>query len=99
MKGVRKNYRLEFKIQAVSLSEQRGNVSSVAKELGICKESSVTWRKLHREAKLTKEKQIFSDPIRERLLRLRNELEETKLECEIAYLKSFLMKKAIILIE
>ncbi|WP_276964082.1 transposase [Chryseobacterium sp.] len=54
MKRVRKNYRLEFKIQAVSLSEQRGNVSSVAKELGICKESLVTWRKLHRELNLQK---------------------------------------------
>lgn len=74
MKRVRKNYSLEFKIQAVSLSEQRGNVSSLPEELVICKESLVTWRKLHREGKLTKEKQIFSDPIREKLLRLRNEL-------------------------
>jgi len=59
----------------------------------------VTWRKLHREGKLTKEKQISSDPVREKLLRLCNELEETKLEREIAYLKSFLMKKVVILIE
>jgi transposase len=80
MKKIRKNYSLEFKIQAVSLSEQRGNVSSVAEELGICKESLV---KLHREGKLTKEKQISSDPIREELLRLRKELEDTKLERDI----------------
>ncbi|MFY7814755.1 MAG: IS3 family transposase [Chryseobacterium taeanense] len=80
MKKIRKNYSLEFKIQAVSLSEQRGNVSSVAEELGICKESLVNWRKLHKEGKLSKEKQISSDPIREELLRLRKELEETKLE-------------------
>jgi transposase len=32
MKKIRKNYILEFKIQAVSLSEQRGNISSVAQE-------------------------------------------------------------------
>ena len=70
MKKIRKNYSLEFKIQAVSLSEQRGNVSSVAEELGICKESLVNWRKLHKEGK----KQISSDPIREELLRLRKEL-------------------------
>jgi transposase len=88
MKKIRKNYSLEFKIQAVSLSEQRGNVSSVAEELGICKESLVTWRKLHREGKLTKEKQISSDPIREELLRLRKELEDTKLERDI-------LKKAV----
>lgn len=80
---VRKTYSLEFKIGAVSLSEQRGNISSVAQELGICKESLVNWRKLHREGKLTKEKQIPSDPIREELLRLRKELEEIKLERDI----------------
>ncbi|WP_449397395.1 hypothetical protein [Chryseobacterium wanjuense] len=40
----------------------------------------MNWRKLHKEGKITKEKQISSDPIREELLRLRKELEETKLE-------------------
>mgnify|MGYP002135493034 CR=1 len=48
MKNIRKNYSFEFKIQAVSLSEQRGNVSLVAQKLGICKESLVNWRKLHK---------------------------------------------------
>ena len=52
MKKIRRNYSLEFKIQAVSLSEQRGNVSLVAQELGICKESLVNWRKLHKEGKI-----------------------------------------------
>lgn len=51
MENIRKNYSLEFKIQSVSLSEQRGNVSSVAEELGICKESIINWRKLHKEGK------------------------------------------------
>lgn len=88
MKKIRKNYSLEFKIQAVSLSEQRGNVSLVAQELGICKEILVNWRKLHKEGKLTKEKQISYDPIREEILRLRKELEETKLERDI-------LKKAV----
>lgn len=88
MKKIRKNYSLEFKIGAVSLSEQRGNLSLVAQELGICKESLVNWRKLHKEGKLTKEKQISSDSIREELLRLRKELEETKLERDI-------LKKAV----
>ncbi|WP_157963423.1 transposase [Chryseobacterium lathyri] len=83
MKKIRKNYNLEFKMQAVSLSEQRGNVSSIAQKLEICKESLVTWRKLHKEGKLTYEKQISSDPIREKLLRLRKGLEETKLERDI----------------
>ncbi|WP_099767192.1 transposase [Chryseobacterium sp. 52] len=48
MKKIRKNYSLEFKIHAVSLSEQRGNVFLVAQELGICKESLVSWRNLQR---------------------------------------------------
>ncbi len=48
MKKIRKNYSLEFKIQAVSLSEKRGNISLVAQDLGICKESLVNWRKLHK---------------------------------------------------
>ncbi|SHK32193.1 transposase [Chryseobacterium polytrichastri] len=78
MKKVRKNYSLEFKIQAVSLSEQRGNVSSVAEELGICKESLVNWRKLYNEGKLSKEKQISSNPIREELLRLRKGTRRSK---------------------
>lgn len=74
MKKIRKNYSLQFNIQAVSL---------VAQELGICKEILVNWRKLHKECKLTKEKQISSDPKREELLRLRKELEETKFERDI----------------
>jgi transposase len=56
--------------------------------LGICKESLANWRKLHKEGKLTKEKQILSNPIREELLRLRKELEETMLERDI-------LKKAV----
>lgn len=64
---MRKTYSLEFKLQAVSLIEQRGNVSSVAQELGICKESLVTWRKLQKVGKLTKEKQFSFDPIRAEL--------------------------------
>ncbi|WP_394331188.1 hypothetical protein [Chryseobacterium luteum] len=51
-------------MQAVYLSEQRGNVSLVAQELGICKESLVNWRKLHKEGKLT----ISSDTINNLLL-------------------------------
>lgn len=70
------------------LSEQRGNVSSVAEELGICKESLVLGENFTDRGKLPKEKQISFDPIREELLRLRKELEETKLELDI-------LKKAV----
>lgn len=34
MKKIRKNFSLEFKTQAVSLSEQRGNVSFVPPRIG-----------------------------------------------------------------
>jgi putative transposase len=64
MKKIRKNYSLEFKIQAVSLSEQRCNVSLVAQELGICKESLVNWRKLHKEGtKRSERRAILSSEI------------------------------------
>jgi len=63
-------------------------MSLVVQKLGICKEILFNWRKLHKECKLTKEKQISFDPIREELLRVRKELEETKLERDI-------LKKAV----
>lgn len=88
MKKVRKNYSLEFKIRAVSLSEERGSVTQVAQELGVCKESIVNWRKLYRENKLNLDKKPPSDPIREELLRLRRELEDIRLERDI-------LKKAV----
>ncbi|MBT2620587.1 transposase [Chryseobacterium sp. ISL-6] len=78
----------QFKIQAVSLSEQRGNISSVAQELWICKESLVNWRKLHKEGKLTKEKQISSDPIKRRATETSQRTRRNKLERDI-------LKKAV----
>ena len=45
MQKIRKKLQFRVKIQAVSLSEQRGNVSLVAQELGIYKESLVNWEK------------------------------------------------------
>lgn len=88
MKKVRKNYSLEFKIRAVSLSEERCSITQIAQELGVCKESIVNWRKLYRENKLSLDKKPPSDPIREELLRLRRELEDIRLERDI-------LKKAV----
>ena len=48
MKKTRKTYSLEFKLRAVSLSEERGSVLHVAQELGIGKESLQQWKKLYR---------------------------------------------------
>ncbi|WP_410492935.1 hypothetical protein [Chryseobacterium sp. JAH] len=46
-------------MQAISLSEQRGNVSLVAQELGSCKESLINWIKLHKEGKAYEGKTNF----------------------------------------
>lgn len=88
MKKTRKTYSLEFKLRAVSLSEERGSVLHVAQELGIGKESLQQWKKLYREGKLVKQKQNSSDVTRDELVRLRKELEDVKLERDI-------LKKAV----
>lgn len=88
MKKTRKTYSLEFKLRAVSLSEERGSVLHVAQELGIGKESLQQWKKLYREGKLIQQKQSSSDVTRDELVRLRKELEEVKLERDI-------LKKAV----
>ena len=88
MKKTRKTYSLEFKLRAVSLSEERGSVLHVAQDLGIGKESLQQWKKLYREGKLIQQKQSSSDVTRDELVRLRKELEEVKLERDI-------LKKAV----
>ncbi len=44
MKRVRLTFSREFKIKAVELSNQRGNVSSVARELNIKRDSLKRWK-------------------------------------------------------
>ena len=45
MKQTRKNYSKEFKQEAVELSNVRGNVQEIARELGVPSELIYRWRK------------------------------------------------------
>ncbi len=91
MNNSRKKYAREFKIKAVELSYQRGNVREIAEELGVRPELLYRWRR---------EKQNYAtnsfpgngslkqtDEQRE-LSRLRKDLSEMKMERDI-------LKKAI----
>jgi transposase len=46
-KTSKKYYSKEYKLKAVALSEQRGNNSTVAKELGVRTDMLSHWRKEH----------------------------------------------------
>jgi transposase len=52
MKKINQHYNLDFKIKAVELSYQRGNLQEIADELTISRESLRNWRKLAKEGKL-----------------------------------------------
>ena len=91
MKKERKNYSKEFKQKAVELSNIRGNVQEVARELGIQAEFIYRWRK---EMSLNPalafggngKKQLTEE--QKELARLKKELEDVKMERDI-------LKKAV----
>lgn len=92
MKQVRSRYSKEFKIKAVELSIERGNIQSVADELNVYVETLRLWRKAYKEGKLILSeedkagKQKSKDELE--LAKLRKELYEVKLERDI-------LKKAV----
>lgn len=90
MKQSRQYYSKEFKIKAVELSNQRGNMTSVAKELGIKRDSLKRWKESYSSGKLLPGS--VTDPGKakhdEELSRLKKELYEVKLERDI-------LKKAV----
>lgn len=78
-------YSLEFKLKALELVNQRGNLLSVAQELNMSKETLKNWKKglyLGNETVKVRTKE------EDELIRLRKELYETKLERDI-------LKKAV----
>jgi transposase len=78
-------YSLEFKLKALELVKQRGNLLTVAQELNISYETLKNWKKgryIGNETVTVKSKE------EEELIRLRKELYETKLERDI-------LKKAV----
>ncbi len=92
MKQVRSRYSKEFKIKAVELSTERGNIQSVADELNVYVETLRLWRKAYKEGKLvlSEEDKVGKQKSKEELelAKLRKELYEVKLERDI-------LKKAV----
>jgi transposase len=92
MKQVRSRYSKEFKIKAVELSIERGNIQSVADELNVYVETLRLWRKAYKEGKLilSEEDKVGKQKSKEELelAKLRKELYEVKLERDI-------LKKAV----
>ena len=91
MKQVRSHYSKEFKIKAVELSNQEGNVTKVAEQLGIAHETLRIWKKAYKAGKLAPQdgesgKQKSKEELE--LARLRKELYEVTLERDI-------LKKAV----
>ncbi len=92
MKQVRIRYSKEYKIKAVELSHEQGNVQKVADQLNINAETLRLWRKGYKEGKLTlseedkSQKQKSKEEIE--LAQLKKELYEVKLERDI-------LKKAV----
>lgn len=87
----RTSYIKDFKIKAVELSEVRGNVQEVARELGVRAELIYRWRReFQNKPDLAFSgrgvKQLTEE--QKELERLRKELKDTKLENEI-------LKKAV----
>lgn len=90
MKRTRMTFSQEFKIKAVELSNQRGNVSGVARELNVKRDTLKRWKDEYTAGK-------FNTPIssvkikseeEEELIRLKKELYDVKLERDI-------LKKAV----
>ena len=86
MKEKRKSYTKEFKQKAVELSNVRGNVQDVARDLGVGAELIYRWR---REQKLSpslafedKGKKQLTEEQKE-LARLKKDLADVKLERDI----------------
>jgi transposase len=87
MEHTRKTYTKEFKLKAIELSNARGSVISIAKELDINIESLRRWKKEHRKGNLALNpiKPTNRDP---EMLRLQKALRESELENAI-------LKKAV----
>jgi len=85
MTARRKQYSQEYKLKAVELSEQRGNASAVAKELGI----RVTMLMLYKWQQAHQNGQLSSNAVKEKskeeleIIRLRKALQEAQIERDI----------------
>jgi transposase len=91
MKQVRQRHSREFKIRAVELANQNGNIQEVSEQLKINRETLRLWRKLYREGKLRLDTGPVEKPKSKEeieLANLKKELYEIKMERDI-------LKKAV----
>lgn len=88
MERQRTHYSREFKIKAVELSNQRGNMAAVAQELNVTRDTIKRWKKEYNAGKYNTGGVKSPSNEAEELRRLRKELYETKLERDI-------LKKAV----
>lgn len=87
----RETYSKEFKIKAVELSNVRGNVQEIARELGISAELIYRWR---REME-NKPSLAFSGRGVKQLTEEQKELERLRKELKDAKLENEILKKAV----
>jgi len=83
MEEIRKRWPLEFKICAVTISNQYKSVDRVAQEMGISKHSLQHWKKLYKDGKLTVQLTSESYTNQKELKRLQKEIKSIKLERDI----------------
>lgn len=83
MQEIRKRWPLEFKICAVTISNQYKSVDRVAQEMGISKHSLQHWKKLYKDGKLTVQLTSESYTNQKELKRLQKEIKSIKLERDI----------------
>jgi|SRR5699024_1108592 len=91
MKKTRKKYDRAFKERAVELSEERKNLSELARELGIYPSQLYKWRKEAKEfgeGSFPGNGNLKQTPEQERILALEKKLKDVELERDI-------LKKAI----
>ena len=91
MKQVRTRYSNEFKVKAVELVREKGNVQTVSDQLNINRETLRLWTRAYKKGRLSLESErgVKQKTIEEMEIdRLRKELYDTKLERDI-------LKKAV----
>lgn len=70
---------LEFKICAVTISNQYKSVLTISQDLGISENSLQHWKKLYKEGKSTLEKKSDLDANQKELIRLKNEIKNIQI--------------------
>ena len=88
MKRKRTSYSYDFKVKAVELGIQRGNLTQVAGELNVRVETLMRWKKVYKEGKLLSTGIKAKSKEEEELSLLKKELHEIRLERDI-------LKKAV----